>query len=343
MYLVLTYFHAIRGPKIIFSFPEMVPEGIYKSIKSLFDVDSENAFFEFVLAEENLKIINLYFEVPSKWARGEVEMCMLSLITDRDTDSKTFYDILKDASSKIMTQSNIYKSLYIDQIYEQKDNEIKEKYEELKCICSELLKNFQEKKRELTLMELVTSRTLSLSGAYNVFEDIMIDLISAILQGKPIIFIGDKDASTALYSVLHRIFLDICSIENQIKIKNDLLDSDKDAFTLNTRLRIIENGEVFKDAHPSIAKILQEALKAGDNEAAIILMRQKLSILLKAAEILEKILKKPTPSRGILKLIQKHMKIKLRVDDLNAIRVILNTRGKVDLVNKIVMSKFDSF
>ncbi len=343
MYLVLTYFHAIRGPKIIFSFPDMVPEGIYKSIRSLFDVDSQNPFFEFVLAEENVKIINLYFEVPSKWARGEVEMCMLSLITDTDTDSKSFYDILKDASARIMVQSNIYKSLYVDQIYEEKDIEIKEKYEELKRILSELHNDFLEKKKELTLMELVSSRTLSLSGAYNVFEDILIDIISGILQQKQFLFIGDKDASTALYSILNRIFLDILPLENYMKIKNEPEESDKDSFILNTRLRIIESGEVSKDAHPSINKILQESLKTGDKEAAIILIRQKLSILLKAAELLEKILKKPTVSRSILKDIQKYLKIKLKVEDLNAIRLILKAKNQEEIANRIVVSKFDSF
>ena len=59
MYLVLTYFDAKYGPKVVLSFPDMIPDNIKSTITELFDVEVENQFFEFILSEENLKFTNL--------------------------------------------------------------------------------------------------------------------------------------------------------------------------------------------------------------------------------------------------------------------------------------------
>ena len=79
MYLVLTYFHGIKGPAIILSFPEMVPKNLYTTLTQVFDIEAENPLFEVVLAEENIKITNLNFSIPSEWARANQEMVMLSV------------------------------------------------------------------------------------------------------------------------------------------------------------------------------------------------------------------------------------------------------------------------
>ncbi len=343
MYLVLTYFHSISGPTIIFSFPEMVPKDLSNNIKSLFDVEIENPFFEFVLAKENIKIINLFFEIPSEWARGNTEMLMLSIITGKDMKSESFYEILRMASNKIMSQSNIYKSLYLDNFPSKKDSEIEEKYEELKGIVLKLLNEFEDKKKELLLMELVSSKGLTLHGAQSIFGDILVDIISCLLQKKQVVLCGDRDASTSLYNVINRIFLDIIPINDLLLIKDECVDNKSNTFILNTRFRLIENGVVSNEAHNSINRVLKEAIKINDNEAAIILIRQQISILLRVAELLEKILKKETPTRLILKEIQNHLKIKLKVDDLYAIRLILKAKNKEELSKKIIVSKFDNF
>ena len=96
--LVLTHFNQIRGPEIIYSFPEAIPDDISERMKKYFDINVDETFFEINLVKENLILVNMYFEIPSDLARGGYEMTMLSVITDKEHKSKEFHDILKEWS-----------------------------------------------------------------------------------------------------------------------------------------------------------------------------------------------------------------------------------------------------
>jgi len=343
MYLVLTYFHGIKGPNIILSFPEMVPESLYSTLTGVFDLDAKEPLFEVVLAEENIKITNLNFSIPSEWGRANQEMVMLSVITEKDFKAESFYDLLKDASNNICNRERIYKSLYIDDALPEKDEEVDVKYNELKNVFLTLLSEFENKRREIKIMELVSSRGLSLSGSHNVYGDIMTDLISCLLQEKPIVLCGDMDASTALRNIINRIFLDITDPEKLVSMKGKCEKIETDAFVLNTRLGLVETGEVSNDAHDAINSYLQEANKKGDSDAEFIFLRQKISILLKVADLLEKILKNKKPIKRITKDIEKKLRIKIKVNEIYAVRLILQARGKEEIAERIVVSKFDKF
>ncbi|MFX1393674.1 MAG: hypothetical protein ACFFAH_08870, partial [Promethearchaeota archaeon] len=80
MYLVFSYFDKIKGPEIFFSLPEDIPKSIRNTVMGIFDSNIENPFFEYVL--EDQKIVNLNFELPSPWARGNTEMVMISVISE---------------------------------------------------------------------------------------------------------------------------------------------------------------------------------------------------------------------------------------------------------------------
>ena len=343
MYLVLTYFHGIKGPNIILSFPEMVPESLYNTLTGLFDLEGDNPLFEVVLAEENIKITNLNFTIPSEWARANQEMVMLSVITEKDFNSESFYDLLKEASSNICQREHIYKSLYIDDALPEKDEEVDLKYEELRTVFNKILVDFENKRREVLIMDLVSSRGLSLSGSFNVYGDILIDLISCLLQQKNLVLCGDMDASTALKNIINRIYLDITDPEKLVSIRSKCEKMDTDALVLNTRLGLIESGEVSDEAHGALISYLQEAAKKGDSDAEFIFIRQKISILLKIADLLETILTEKKQIKRIIKDVDKKLKIKMKINELYAVRLILKTRGKEEIANRILVSKFDKF
>ena len=341
MQFVLSYFDVIKGPSIFLSFPEQVPSKIKNTIKGLFDLEAEDPFFEFIIKDENLKITNINFMIPSLWARGSHEMVMLSVITEINFNNERLYDLLKEAAERIANRTNIYKSLYIED--DSKDTEIYQKYEELKRIFLEFNDKFEKLRKEISIMELVASKELSLSGACKVFGDIIIDIISCLLQQKSLVLCGDFDASTALLSIFKRIFLDIFTFDDDHIIKNECTSFIPGSYVINMKYGIVESGEISNDAHDAIGRYLQEAQKTGNNDAAIIFLRQKISILMKVADLLEDILTERMPEKRLFKEFQKQMKIKLKSDELYGVRLILKSRDRQDLVDKILMSKFDKF
>ncbi|MFX1595082.1 MAG: hypothetical protein ACFFBK_03365 [Promethearchaeota archaeon] len=137
MKLALLYFNTITGPEIYFSHPGSIIEKVKKKILGFFDLDMSDNFFEVSLIEEDLKLTNLYFEITSCWARGNKEMLMLSVITDKNHKSEVFYDILKEYSLKIMAVVNIYKAFYTKGYLKENDSEIDSKVEELHNILLE--------------------------------------------------------------------------------------------------------------------------------------------------------------------------------------------------------------
>ena len=145
---------------------------------------------------------------------------MLSVITEKDFNSESFYDLLKEASSNICQREHIYKSLYIDDAFPEKDEEVDLKYKELRTVFNKILVDFENKRREVLIMDLVSSRGLSLSGSFNVYGDILIDLISCLLQEKNLVLCGDMDASTALKNIINRIYLDITDPEKLVSIRS---------------------------------------------------------------------------------------------------------------------------
>lgn len=113
MHLVLSYFHKLLGPRIFLSYPDAsLEEEIINKLIKIFDVDIGETFFEIILINKKKRIINLYFELPSSWARGGREMVMLSLIMALKYDSRLIYSFLVDASHNILKTPNAFKAFY---------------------------------------------------------------------------------------------------------------------------------------------------------------------------------------------------------------------------------------
>lgn len=134
MHLVLTYFNRIKGPSIFLSFPDaQLEEDIIHRLMKFFDLDINETFFEIVLINRKKRILNLYFEVHSEWARGNREMAMLSLIMKIEYDSRLTWSFLVDATHKIISTPKIYKAFYKFDDFREDDIEID--------ICYETIKN----------------------------------------------------------------------------------------------------------------------------------------------------------------------------------------------------------
>ncbi|MFX0059931.1 MAG: hypothetical protein ACFE75_07260 [Candidatus Hodarchaeota archaeon] len=135
MHLVLTYFHQIKGPSILVSYPdEKLEEDIIKKLIKFFDLEIDETFFEIVLITKKKKIINFHFDIDSEWARGKKEFVMLSLIMKREYESEQFYAFIVDSGYKILKTENIYKAFYKHDDFHDNDIEIDLNYEIIKKI-----------------------------------------------------------------------------------------------------------------------------------------------------------------------------------------------------------------
>ena len=147
MQLVFTFFDQRMGPAVLFVFPEQIEESIQKKILTFFDFEISETFFEIVLIDEKLKITNLYFELPSEWARGGHESVMISVVTDKDfkflKKGEFFHETLKETAENIKSIKSVYKALHIDDGSWNQDPDVKPTNAALKSIlvdCLEILK-----------------------------------------------------------------------------------------------------------------------------------------------------------------------------------------------------------
>ncbi len=142
MHLVLTFFHKVKGPEILLSYPEIeLEEDIIEKLIRFFDLDINETFFEIILINKKKRIINLYFEVISEWARGNKELAMLSLIMKEKYESRLIYTFLVDTVQKIRSKENIFKAFYKNDDFRYNDIEIDLGYETIKRILFDCLNN----------------------------------------------------------------------------------------------------------------------------------------------------------------------------------------------------------
>ncbi len=144
MLIVLSYFDKIIGPRIFLSYPDAKLElegDLIDKLMKFFDLDINETFFEIILINKHKRIINLYFELKSEWARGKKELVMLSLIMKEDYDSRLIYSFLVDTVQKIISTENIFKAFYKDDPFHDNDIEIDLGYEAIKNTLLNCLKS----------------------------------------------------------------------------------------------------------------------------------------------------------------------------------------------------------
>lgn len=140
MHLVLTYFDRLKGPSIFMSFPDAkIEEDIINKLIKFFDLDINETFFEIVLINKQKKIINLYIEIPSDWARGKKEMVMLSLIMKKEYPSELVYAFIVETSHKILKTNNVFKAFYNNDDHYNENIEVFLAHEQIRIILFDCL------------------------------------------------------------------------------------------------------------------------------------------------------------------------------------------------------------
>ena len=116
--VALSYFHRKIGPLVFYSYPENeLDEQLSTRIANIMDQTVSEGFFTHSF--ENKISMNYYFEVPSKWARKNKEMLMVSSIFYRQLTpemEQNVINLLTEFSEKLHLIKEIFTAFYINDI-----------------------------------------------------------------------------------------------------------------------------------------------------------------------------------------------------------------------------------
>ena len=134
IYLNISYFDTVLGPETLCTVPSPPEEDIKECTNSLLNISEfiELKFFVYV-SSKRFKTSNIYTKIPSEWARGKVEMLLISVIlVDEDfTRLYLFEDVLEKMVEDINKIEDAYMAFYSRQKDRPEINKINAKKEEL--------------------------------------------------------------------------------------------------------------------------------------------------------------------------------------------------------------------
>jgi len=170
--LLLSYFDRIIGPKIILTYPENLRDELdneaIKQIRGLLD-SADDGFFTHHFSVD-LKTANWIFNLDSSWARGRMELGMLSILLSEEEPDYSFYEKkLSKFVGNIRQIPDIFKAFYIKMGPKEEKENIKKNFEILKEELHNLYKILSLKKIEtegqlISFSKLKESREIRLSS-----------------------------------------------------------------------------------------------------------------------------------------------------------------------------------
>src|SRR5271157_506118 len=113
MYLILTYFDTLVGPRVFYAVPASLPDQVTQLVNRLMNIDLHDKSYEVVTSgESNFSLVNYQFEIPSEWARGKREILLLSAAFENELPLHTFHFTLEEIVNKIRQNPEIFKGFY---------------------------------------------------------------------------------------------------------------------------------------------------------------------------------------------------------------------------------------
>lgn len=113
---MLLYFDKIIGPSILISKPQDFIKKLSKQdliqVKSLLDAGNDG-FFTHDFSPE-FRTANWIFHIPSIWARGGVELVMLTVIIRKEVETKEYQVEMERFIDRVVDIENIYRAFYIN-------------------------------------------------------------------------------------------------------------------------------------------------------------------------------------------------------------------------------------
>ncbi|OLS22796.1 MAG: GTPase HflX [Candidatus Heimdallarchaeota archaeon LC_3] len=144
--IIISYFDSLKGPinfLNIFSKENIkIPKQIIDKVTKLLDLFQNEQFF--TQSVDNYNSANYYFKIPSKWARGQNELVLLTFLKSKDESFiETIESVVKNLSAEILSIPDIFKAFYVKNT-DRDSMQTRIKYDQLKDSCKEFSINLPE-------------------------------------------------------------------------------------------------------------------------------------------------------------------------------------------------------
>ena len=112
IYLVLSHFDVIEGPKIFLKTPDSAKEEILEQVPDLLNLYDDGFFVQIFT---DFKSTNLIFNISSDFARGNQEILLVSILLDieKDIDLNLAHNLLLEFKRRLRKLPDAFKAFYL--------------------------------------------------------------------------------------------------------------------------------------------------------------------------------------------------------------------------------------
>lgn len=142
MHVALLYFDTLLGPELLQSVPDALSEKVTTAVKKLMDTSAKGELYEYAFLAEHVKIIHHPFEIPSPWARGQVETIMIAVCVEENLKPDIFKEPLLAFAKYLLANPESYRAFYPRKIDE--DPKVKKMNSDVRAILEKTLKEAKQ-------------------------------------------------------------------------------------------------------------------------------------------------------------------------------------------------------
>lgn len=147
IYLNLSYFDTIVGPQTFCTIPNLPEVNIEEYTNTLLNISEyiDLKFFVYV-SSPHFKTSNIYTKIPSEWARGKLEMLLISIILVNEDFNRLFVfeEILERIMNEINKIDNAYMAFYSQNRQKGDINSINAKKDEILKLLQKFLPEIEK-------------------------------------------------------------------------------------------------------------------------------------------------------------------------------------------------------
>jgi len=214
IYLILTYFDQIEGPRIFFSLPEQIPSLIKDILTNLMNLDLPDSFFELEIQKKIKGIfVNKFIEIPSKLARGNVEQILLTGILPSGINTLFLEFIFQNVEEKLKNHPEIYYAFHGPQKKEQKIDKFKIQYDIFEKILKDAYNSLKIKFSQINFIKRIPTTEIEKIEHYSeipidkidktIIKTFITSIDSRIPQGAALLY----DIGVIIGDTLHPLFI----------------------------------------------------------------------------------------------------------------------------------------
>ncbi|OLS14250.1 MAG: ArsR family transcriptional regulator [Promethearchaeota archaeon CR_4] len=206
MYLLLVHFDAMSGPRIFSAIPSQLPPEIKNLAPRFLDIPLKDTVFEFITSgHPSYQFVNYPFEIPSPWARGNIETLLISAVFEQFLDIHTISPVIREIADNFLSRPEIFKGLY----NLQKDPGCHKQTQEIEHLLQQGAKTVGHKEEQIQIANRAFTQKFlneesTASQVTQIFNKVFITTIDArVPQGAAILF----EAGTIIGNNLVPIFI----------------------------------------------------------------------------------------------------------------------------------------